>query len=141
MRISDWSSDVCSSDLDLAFLGLVRVARERVEPLAVFHARPQQSWARVEPAQKPIVNPGRIHAPSLDASVRQPAAQAVADDIEHLFWRLAAAARLSGGPAIDDHAHAPRLTPPEQPRDHQIGRAHVVTQVPNATIVCRLLIE
>src|SRR3546814_5594867 len=62
--------------LDLASLGLVRVARERVEPLAVFHARPQQSWARVEPAQKSIVNPGRIHAPSLDASVRQPAAQA-----------------------------------------------------------------
>src|SRR3546814_13100309 len=50
----------------------------------------------------------------------QPAAQAVADVIEHLFWRRAAAARLSGGPAIDDHAHAPRLTPPAQPRDHRV---------------------
>jgi hypothetical protein len=66
------------------------------------------------------VDVGCDHAPCLDAGVRQAAAQAVADDVQHLLGRLAAAACLPGGTAIDHHAHPPRLAAPAQPRDHRV---------------------
>ena len=106
----------------LAFLGTVRIARQRVEALPVLHPRPEQRGARVEPPQQPVVDVGRDHAPGLDAGVRQAAAQAVADDAQHLLGCLAAAVclSLSARAAVHHHAHAPRLAAPAQPRDHRV---------------------
>ncbi|GBC59025.1 hypothetical protein PSNTI_45250 [Stutzerimonas stutzeri] len=122
--------------LDFAVLGLVGVARHRVEALPVLCTRPKHRGARIEPPQQPVVDVGCDHAPCLDAGVRQAAAQAVADDVQHLLGRLAAAACLPGGTAIDHHAHPPRLAAPAQPRDHRVleqaarlgDRAQVVTE-------------
>ena len=106
----------------LAFLGTVRIARQRVEALPVLHPRAEQRGARVEPPQQPVVDVGRDHAPGLDAGVRQAAAQAVADDAQHLLGCLAAAVclSLSARAAVHHHAHAPRLAAPAQPRDHRV---------------------
>ncbi|GBC59061.1 hypothetical protein PSNTI_45610 [Stutzerimonas stutzeri] len=110
---------------DLAvFAGLrtVGVARQRIEALPVFGPRPKQRGTRVEPAQQPVVNIRSHHAPGLNAGVRQSAAQAVANDIEHLLGRLPAAAvlPLAGHAAIDHHAHTPGLAAPAQPCDHRV---------------------
>ncbi len=105
---------------DLAGLSLVRVARQCVEALPVLCTGPEHRGARIEPPQQPVVDVGCDHAPCLDAGVRQPATQAVADDVQHLLGRLAAAACLPGGTSIDHHAHAPRLPAPAQPRDHRV---------------------
>ena len=40
-----------AGQLDLAGLGFIGIARQRVEPLAVGFARAEQRWVRVEPAQ------------------------------------------------------------------------------------------
>ena len=107
---------------DLTGFGLIGVAGQRIEALPVFDAGPKQRGTRIEPPQQPVVDVGRRHAPRLDAGVRQPAAQAVADEVQHLLGRLAAAAglSLSGHAAIDHHAHAPGLAAPAQPRDHGV---------------------
>src|SRR3546814_10712334 len=53
MRISDWSSDVCSSDLDLA-LGRLDVVEHALQPLlelaAIFGARDQRTHVEREQA-------------------------------------------------------------------------------------------
>ncbi len=104
----------------LAFFGAVGVARQRVEALPVLCTRSKHRRARIEPPQQPVVDVGCDHAPCLDAGVRQAAAQAVADDVQHLLGRLAAAACLPSCTAIDHHAHPPRLAAPAQPRDHRV---------------------
>ncbi|KWT88516.1 hypothetical protein APY03_3533 [Variovorax sp. WDL1] len=107
---------------NLAGLDLVWIARQRVEALPVLGPGPEQRGMGVEPAQQPIVNVCRAHAPGLDAGVRQPAAQAVADDAQHLLGRLPAAVHLalSARAAVHHHAHTPRLAAPTQPRDRRI---------------------
>ena len=97
--------------LDLAVFCLVGVACQRIEAFAVLDPRAEQRGTRVEPPQQPVMDVGRGHAPGLDAGVRQPATQAIADDVQHLLGRLARRFAC-GGPAIDDHAHAPRLAAP-----------------------------
>jgi len=66
------------------------------------------------------LNQGSSQYGCLDAGVRRPAARAGAADVRHLLGRLAAAACLPGGAAIDPHAPPPRLAAPAQPRDHRV---------------------
>src|SRR3546814_4686762 len=50
MRISDWSSDVCSSDLDADFQRLDRAAFERAPAISIDYAVMEKTgWAAVVP--------------------------------------------------------------------------------------------
>src|SRR3546814_18021612 len=85
MRISDWSSDVCSSDLgaagefDLALLPLFRVAAQRIEAFPIFGSGAEQGRIRVEPTQEPGMDVRRAETPGFHAGLGQPAGEAVAD--------------------------------------------------------------
>src|SRR3546814_4278086 len=115
MRISDWSSDVCSSDL-VSTPELV-VASCRAGAIGSF--------------------------PSINA--RTPG---LFDDwMTRIAGELDAARAAGETPApmavnLLTHDSNPRFEPDFAiVRKWEIGRAHVCTPVPNANIVCRLLLE
>src|SRR3546814_7514522 len=100
MRISDWSSDVCSSDLDAAGHRL-----DQVFDVALL----------LRPIRR-VIGARRIHgSESRRVDVRR------RDDTVQL----------------ENPAHHR----PDAVRPEEIGRAHVWTPVPNAHLVCRLLLE
>src|SRR3546814_14588773 len=55
MRISDWSSDVCSSDRTLRLTGLHR--REHARCIAILHRARQPRWWQLCPALA-VIDPG-----------------------------------------------------------------------------------
>src|SRR3546814_3746398 len=119
MRISDWSSDVCSSDLigrTALLASSAALARRHIGRRAWF-AAPRQGGApraRIS-AQGPRRPDQRLmRLPILPTLV---VAAAVAVMIGLGFWQL------------------------ERKAWKEIGRAHVCTPVTNAKIVCRLLLE
>src|SRR3546814_6667525 len=112
MRISDWSSDVCSSDL---LLQARRLAGEAVE-LAVAGKdarRPSDRQAAQEAAQK-VMGVGRKG--EARCIVEPPNAQT----------------EMARDAALHRRHHLVK---------DKIGRAHVCTPVTNAHLVCRLMLE
>src|SRR3546814_3471141 len=115
MRISDWSSDVCSSDL--------------AEHLAYYE---------VTTADTSVTRMNVTHKPFDDPRVR-------------LAFRLAIdpakASAVTHGPFSTpaEHHHVSPIHPEyakiAPSRRAQIGRAHVLTPVTNAQIVCPRMIE
>src|SRR3546814_8244506 len=103
MRISDWSSDVCSSDLARSAGCARRAPRSGPAPGA------------------PIISPSSRNPLREDRLQRK----AQAAPREARAHERADAAR--GGDAVA--------------RRDEIGRAHVLTPVTNAHLVCRLLLE
>src|SRR3546814_7046675 len=115
MRISDWSSDVCSSDLvrpvgggddDDAFIGVkaVHLHQKLVQRLLALVIAVAQPCAAMTSHGVDFVDE---------------------DDARRILLRL-----------FEHVAHAGRAD-----ADEQIGRAHVCTPVTNAHLVCRLLLE
>src|SRR3546814_8775963 len=68
MRISDWSSDVCSSDLAARYAGLVE---DRALADSIFNAI-SDGWQRTHDSLLDATGQRRLleHSPSLDASIR-----------------------------------------------------------------------
>src|SRR3546814_1910179 len=118
MRISDWSSDVCSSDLPEAATALRRRGHQHARSGAV-----PCLGARVDDrAHGRVPEDGRIQA-----AFGQSGVAAERDPI-------AVAERARGD--LDHHICGPGIA-----QVHQIGRAHVWTPVTNAHLVRRLLLE
>src|SRR3546814_20093301 len=94
MRISDWSSDVCSSDLgaagefDLALLPLFRVAAQRIEAFPIFGRGAEQGRIRVELTQEPGIDVRRAETPGFYVGYGHPDCAAVADRGQRLLGRL-----------------------------------------------------
>src|SRR3546814_6189416 len=122
MRISDWSSDVCSSDLlaqdslqeGLGRTGVAgRIWRHRLDPDAALHLFRRNRARRLHPpaALRPVDGrAGDLHLRHAGAEGPLPAAHPVGRGLV-----------------------VPGL--------FEIGRAHVRTPVTNAHLVCRLLLK
>src|SRR3546814_1295130 len=111
MRISDWSSDVCSSDLDLALVLLATLGDRQQRQIVVSQHADRIGAQRVHQAQR---------FQRLAAAVDQVAAEP-----------QPVARRVEGDP-VEQALRRFETT--------QIGRAHVCTPVTNAQLVCRLLL-
>src|SRR3546814_9556718 len=111
MRISDWSSDVCSSDLG---------ARQAVERRAA-HGR------RLEGRHELRQRVAQLHAAAELFKLF------AADHVDRGRARNDGTS-LAAGAGDDDFGLGGRFT-------GEIGRAHVLTPVTNAHLVCRLLLE
>src|SRR3546814_10528960 len=116
MRISDWSSDVCSSDLVTGAIKPVAVLREL---LPAFH-EPISAQMGIG-AHAGLLRHRLDHRP---AAARR---------------RLAEQCRI----ALHRRCEVARGSRPElvQRLPCEIGRAHVCTPVTNAPLVCRLILE
>src|SRR3546814_4094639 len=123
MRISDWSSDVCSSDLDdgqstwsldQADVVLVGVSRTSKTPTCVYLANRGLKAANI-----PYVP--NVPLPRELFSVRRPLVVGLTLDPMRLV-----------------QIRRNRLLALNQ---EEIGRAHVCTPVTNAHLVCRLMLE
>src|SRR3546814_1213270 len=121
MRISDWSSDVCSSDLPIFPARLPRNDAELVEFVR----------AKAETVYHPV---GTCRMGSDDAEVVDP--QLRVRGIEGL--RVVDASVLPTLPT--GNTNAPTIMIAERAAE-QIGRAHVRTPVTHEQLVCRLLLE
>src|SRR3546814_8954265 len=125
MRISDWSSDVCSSDLSLSGEPLpfpiisTNVSPEGtgIQPCVDFGAAEPRAAPKLAQATAKLVFAGenftvlcRINS---TGNIQHP---------EHIFTQR----QLHSGNKLFDL---------------QIGRAHVCTPVTNAHLVCRLLLD
>src|SRR3546814_10459420 len=128
MRISDWSSDVCSSDL----------------------RRGRQAFGANVPRHPPSANASSFISP------RRPAVRAGTPDRRLAgkpdSWRVGFPSfaprpprKSEGGgecPWVRNKGGGVGRRPiPGDIRIQEIGRAHVCTPVPNAHLVCRLLLE
>src|SRR3546814_5253922 len=114
MRISDWSSDVCSSDLPRRAGGAARLARGRGEGRGA-HGRRAGAAVMI-----------RRSASDIDGEAARHVARMDRDD-----WSDAQERDLQDWLARD----------PRHPGALQIGRAHVCTPVTNAHLVSRHLLE
>src|SRR3546814_8462261 len=112
MRISDWSSDVCSSDL-----------------------RDAGAVARCHrPAQRDRRRPGRLGPSPKMGTGADRQALAAARLISWLAYSDGSSRRRS------QHQEC-QMVLRQEGREEEIGRAHVCTPVTNAHLVCRLLLE
>src|SRR3546814_7018624 len=126
MRISDWSSDVCSSDLELirtersAIYGRIGTCTQSFGTLA--------SW---------MIDVLAILTGNLDREGGSMWSRPVAPLVDMLATLpeglpvVMGKSRVRGVPAVLG----------QFPASCQIGRAHVCTPVTNAQLVCRLLLE
>src|SRR3546814_7296494 len=126
MRISDWSSDVCSSDLQQ--VKLLRVLEQSTVT---------RLGSTVEiPVQFRLVAATHRHLPTLVEGGRFRA---------DLYYRLAVielyVPNLEQRGPDETAAIFNVLLAAAMPGNAEIGRAHVCTPVTNAHIVCRLLLE
>src|SRR3546814_5004846 len=152
MRISDWSSDVCSSDLILVGFGtlrdLVTDVRASLADAAVRDAqRAEEEEARDKAIAARLVDPA-VLAARAEAGARHGAADGLAGAGETLRRRIdadtAAHAALNArlaAEAADRRAHEPRRRRWDRWWNGalagfaQIGRANVGTPVTNAHLV------
>src|SRR3546814_2538838 len=134
MRIIDWSSDVCSSDLAMFFATLGVIASS-IERLAT-EVRHLQRTEVLEAEE--YFSPGQQGSSAMPHK-RNPV----------LTENLTGLARMVRGdvtPALENvalwherdisHSSVERFIGPDE-----IGRAHVCTPVTNAHLVCRLMLE
>src|SRR3546814_9660433 len=116
MRISDWSSDVCSSDLQTAVdrrLDIFGIHRLRPRNCARQSGLREGTGAAADQRTETVSRTHRAHSSNLAT------------------WPAPPPPR-------------PRHQPVAEPADTrvlEIGRAHVCTPVTNATLVCRHLLE
>src|SRR3546814_8752094 len=111
MRISDWSSDVCSSDLLLAELQVAVHGQSFSTPAVTDNLVPSYPAAAEH-----HFNIGMLHTALAGRKGHADYAPCSLDDLkakQYDYWALG----------------------------HEIGRAHVSTPVTNAHLVCRLLLE
>src|SRR3546814_3154796 len=120
MGISDWSSDVCSSDLKMVWLGGA-TRREYVAAVKT-DALAQALVGQIQPF---IKNDDPAGAEALLATGE---AGLTPEGLTEVRQRVAWAYYIES-----DDANARRMA--------EIGRAHVRTPVTNAHLVCRLLLE
>src|SRR3546814_7863741 len=111
MRISDWSSDVCSSDLD------------RPAPHVFIFGKFQ-----VSAGLQPIRELANLRNGTGDVCL--------VAGITHRTTNLISNQESGGGRRVDRAALLNRLG-----NEIEIGRAHVRTPVTHAHLVCRLLLE
>src|SRR3546814_6146023 len=122
MRISDWSSDVCSSDLDEA----IRIDVD----------------LRQHDALVGIVGGDLFeHGGELLARPAPFGPEIQDDEAGHRRLDDVAPERLDGFLFLRVQAQCGHGMSPRSQRGKQIGRAHVCTPVTNAHLVCRLLLE
>src|SRR3546814_3780681 len=116
MRISDWSSDVCSSDLS-EIVGS-KLAHSSPTLIAACHVLHRLCMPRHSP--NALTSHLRVH--TTNDSPDDP-------KIDHmsLMMRMIVFILSQYSSCVDRH--------------DQIGRAHVLTPVTNAHLVCRLLLE
>src|SRR3546814_4108993 len=127
MRISDWSSDVCSSDL---------AARHAERVLTLTSIMSTTGNRRLPRASK--------------EAMRVLANRPMSGDPEDLIAYSVDAARVIGSPGYpaEEHRLQRRVRAdfergfyPQGVARQKIGRAHVGTPVTNAHLVCRLLLD
>src|SRR3546814_3929234 len=123
MRISDWSSDVCSSDLMERFDGYYGGATD------------------IPPVGKACVD--RVIFKMIPENASRVAALLAGDvhiiDALQVVYKVAERCNINCSYCY--YFHMGDETPLERPAYAQIGRAHVGTPVTNAHLVCRLLLE
>src|SRR3546814_2997140 len=113
MRISDWSSDVCSSDLDPAH------RRGGGRGGAALAGLNNGEYAHILCARRMAMNrPARFEGPR-KASLKKPT-------------------NVSLSAALVEEAKTLGINVSEACQTGQIGRAHVCTTVTNAQLVCRI---
>src|SRR3546814_1849471 len=125
MRISDWSSDVCSSDLRNRYARADAVARIAAQIVARIVGAEQ----RGQPAELAL----KLGASAVALAALQFLA---GTDIPC----IAVAVRLLACDA-QRHVCGERRVDDGLGTNGEIGRAHVCTPVTNAHLVCRLLLE
>src|SRR3546814_4406606 len=146
MRISDWSSDVCSSDLEAGPILPRRAIRadELVENLVDVHRQ------EIGPAVRTIV---AAEAGLFVYAVGQGHGRVDTEQVERGDGAIGPSVRIArtnldrlDEAAIDTPRQIPGIGP--QPvviflrnDEQEIGREHVCTPVTNAHLVCRLLLE
>src|SRR3546814_1129648 len=118
MRISDWSSDVCSSDLPQRKIGGVELAPEQYARYVYLAGAPAKAY--------------------LDAYVISPGWQGLSDPLKARVIRKTTELFRRGAKTQMLVAH-PELREAES--ENQIGRAHGWNPVTYAPHVCRLLLE
>src|SRR3546814_2543262 len=118
MRISDWSSDVCSSDLRQTEAGL-SFSDDDIER----HQRFEPAAQRIALGQANVDNVHVVAMPDL------------VDDFDAEMAILQQLCTFPPLNAFSEHLQIAAQV------EHQIGRAHVCTPVTNAHLVCRLLLE
>src|SRR3546814_4835521 len=131
MRISDWSSDVCSSDL-LPASGLASPSLASPRFMRTAVSSMTRSSALSKPSRSRKCRGGAGCSVVISGRLRDGAAGAL--DGLHGFFHLAVLDDERRQQAHDVLGGANRQQP-------QIGRAHVRTPVTNAHLVCRLLLE
>src|SRR3546814_7233190 len=127
MRISDWSSDVCSSDLNPF---LARLHQPPQGPCAAW--RESVSHCRHASSSPRPREPGRLVAPAPPVPWADRARLRVLSSLR----RSASLAHFPAGREPTYQYRRPR----QPPLPAEIGRAHVCTQVTHAQIVCLLLL-
>src|SRR3546814_2834647 len=136
MRISDWSSDVCSSDLDL--VGWVE--RCETHHPATLGCGLDDGFRFALPILRCCPTELQVGATPPTASIRRCGTTCLRRP-SRLHVRLPPPAPAAGRAAARSRARRwrRRRLRPALPRE--IGRAHVWTPVTNAQLVCRLLLE
>src|SRR3546814_4197721 len=134
MRISDWSSDVCSSDLLDLDGGAPRVILDNVPMPNAFEVGPDGKL------YIPVMGTNEIWRVSLDGGAPEVVARdlGVPDSVKFDAQGRIVSTQVHSGqvlrvdPGTGDKTLLAQL---------KIGRAHVGTPVPNAHLVCRLMME
>src|SRR3546814_10340196 len=136
MRISDWSSDVCSSDLELArYAGSPSRVKSLPEALAIntlrllYHMRmsPLVPWHYLTYHKDCHFDVG----PLLEMGWRPRYSNAEMLHESYDWYCANHDLRINGGPEASPHR-----SPLRQGILRQIGRAHVLPPVTNAHLVC-----
>src|SRR3546814_5264907 len=131
MRISDWSSDVCSSDLEADWDNYRRSLANYLQPRAQGSAFSDFYLRFFAHHLRAIAKPGGLFE---DTTVTRLPWRGQVRRVRTVVYRRKSAAQTSR-----------RGQSPEQALtticDRQIGRAHVRTPVTKAQLVCRLMLE
>src|SRR3546814_2302460 len=143
MRISDWSSDVCSSDLN--WVAQWGDPTEKKPLAAAIVARPAAEYeiAAFAPAQRMSKADAYSTASGITADGWPIATDGKAAWLTHCYGMVGVARDVSP----DTGTGAELFTPIGQSARRldrnctENGRAHVCTPVTNAQLVCRLLLE
>src|SRR3546814_3098558 len=124
MRISDWSSDVCSSDLEFT-----RTTARAIE--AVGGAAQGKAIIILNPAEPPMIMRDTVFTLSegADEATIRASVEAMVAEVQ----KYVPGYRLKQEVQFERFGDNNKL--------NKIGRAHVGTPVTNAHLVCRLLLE
>src|SRR3546814_3606669 len=144
MRISDWSSDVCSSDLPSRLKAALGRRHDIAEPFVTAGRDAQRAAKRLEDGLDDVVRVAATqivdvqrHLGVVDEALEELAEQIDVELADPRTRKVDEILEVGAAGPIDDDARE-RLV---ERHIAEIGRAHVRTPVTNAPLVCRHLLE